>query len=331
VIIAAPLALAFGATPSGADTSPATGGWYWAGQPDAQPPPVGALPAPVPTPDVPDGDVAAGYRPTGIDKETFLHVASEVGDGATVSSVVLTIKEDNSGVNVSPDAAVINAKPVGGFWLDGAKGAPTSQAPSVLENPSVAGKRNADGTWTFDLTSLAQQWASGTIQNNGIALIPDQSGGTFQVGWKLDSASVAVEGGSDDPSASLNLGAFSSDSSSTPTDSSSTGAVGDLSSSAPLSADIAPAANLSGDVVATAPTAAPASSPAAPPQVALGSNNSKKAVSKGGLPAGFFIAVLAGIGLLGGVSIALGDLGEPDLPREGSVVRRLERRAAPSN
>src|SRR5205823_2675078 len=119
----------------------------------------------------------------------------------------------------------------------------------------------------------------------------------------------------------------------TPSDSSSTGAVGDLSSSAPLSSGTAPSFTPTDDVATNASPAPAAATPSAPttPQVALGSNRAKKAVAKSGLPAGFFIAVLAGLGLLGGVSVALGDLGEPDLPREGSVVRRLERRAAPSN
>src|SRR5207302_7843332 len=67
----------------------------------------------------------------------------------------------------------------------GAAGAPWGNKPDYdTSGAGVPGKRD-NGTWTFDITPIAQKWASGEQGNNGIALVPAApgQGQTYEVVW----------------------------------------------------------------------------------------------------------------------------------------------------
>src|SRR4051794_619064 len=173
---------------------PVTGGsWYWQEQVSSVPPPAGsplppvAPPGALPTPDVPSGDFPVSVVGGQPDKESFLQLdSSAIAAGSTVSSLVLTLHEDSAGGNLAADMATIEARAVTGFMAGGAQGAPWANRPSYdTTGPAAAGKRAADGTWTFELAPIAARWASGEQSNNGIALVPaaPQQGQSYEVVW----------------------------------------------------------------------------------------------------------------------------------------------------
>lgn len=55
---------------------------------------------------------------------------------------------------------------------------------------SVKGKPG-EKAWTFDLTKIAQMWVSGTLDNNGIVLLPDLTGGTDS--WRMEFHGAPLE------------------------------------------------------------------------------------------------------------------------------------------
>src|SRR4029077_17711235 len=83
--------------------------------------------------------------------------------------------------------ATIEARAVTGFLANGDAGKPwASRPPYDTTNPGVAGKRNAaDSSWSFELKDIANNWANGTLSNNGIALVPaaPQQGQSYEVVW----------------------------------------------------------------------------------------------------------------------------------------------------
>src|SRR5437588_847002 len=76
--------------------------------------------------------------------------------------------------------------PVTGFFGDGTQAAPFAERPSYdTTGPAAPGQRGADGTWTFDITAIAQGWAQGTDENNGVAIVPaaPAQGDLYEVVW----------------------------------------------------------------------------------------------------------------------------------------------------
>ncbi|HVL91492.1 MAG TPA: hypothetical protein VM841_14790 [Actinomycetota bacterium] len=55
---------------------------------------------------------------------------------------------------------------------------------------SVKGKAG-EKAWTFDLTKIAQMWVSGALDNNGVVLLPDLTGGTDS--WRIEFHGAPVE------------------------------------------------------------------------------------------------------------------------------------------
>ena len=335
-------ALAFISEPAGADPAPLQdGSWFWA---DQQSPPPNTVSAGLPTPDVPTGDYAVSARGGQSNKESFIHLdMSGFPTSGTVSSFTLTVKEDAAPAgNADAASAKISALPVGDFWAGGAAGNPYGQRPMVLDGPSVPGTRGGDGTWTFDISPIVMGWMSGSFSVNGIALVP-ASGLTptdnFEVVW-LGSSFHADGSVLEDTSSSSTTSSSSSDFSSTSSSSSSsdtsaapsgTGSTspsgGDFSSSnfsspAPLSNSSAP---LSSDVAAAAPATPPATTAAAPPQTQTTKRASSSRKSDTTPPWFIWLIAIGFGGLLVGIGLSLGPMGEPAPPRRGSVIRRLER------
>ena len=254
---------------------PVTGGsWYWQEQQGTVSPPAGtplppvAPPGALPTPDVPPGDFPVSVVGGQPDKESFLQLdTSAIAQGSTVQSLVLTLHEDPSAQGkLNATTATIEARAVTGYMAGGAQGAPWANRPAYDTSAAGAsGKRAADGTWTFDLTTIAARWASGDLSNNGLALVPaaPQQSQSYEVVW------------------------FGPNGADAPT-------------------------------VAAAPSTGPART--LPRARTIES-------SHGAPPWGFYLAIVAIIALIGASTLSLGDLGEPELERQGGVLRTLERRS----
>ncbi|MCU1451681.1 MAG: hypothetical protein JWP02_3851 [Acidimicrobiales bacterium] len=309
---------------------PVTGGsWYWQEQvgtvePGGGLPPV-APPGALPTPDVPAGDFPVSVVAAQPDKETFLQLdTSAIAAGSTVSSLVLTLHEDATGGNVAADTAKIEARAVTSFFAAGDSGKPWAGRPAYdTTGPAVAGKRAADGTWTFELAPIAQAWANGAPANSGLALVPAAPEGSqgYEVVWVgVGKDKGPTTSGSVSPPSPASTGG----------DTSAQASSGDSSSAAPLS--IAPDTSGAGVATSDTPSIAPGSSTpaaaaprlstpaAAPPRVRQISSTHRAP------PWSFYLAIVAALALIGASTLSLGELGEPEPDRRGGVLRALERR-----
>src|SRR5207248_4250869 len=109
-------------------------------------------------------------------RETFLHIdttslLSAAGEGASISALTLTAKEDpaaGGNANTSGAATKVVAVPILGEFQDGARAASCSEAPTLAEGPKVPGTRGGDGTWTFDLSEIANDWSQGAFPDDGV-------------------------------------------------------------------------------------------------------------------------------------------------------------------
>jgi hypothetical protein len=237
--------------------------------------------------------------------------------------LVLTLHEDSGGGNLAADTATIEARAVTGFMAGGAQGAPWVNRPSYdTTGPAAAGKRAPDGTWTFELGPIAALWASGQLQNSGIALVPaaPQQGQAYEVVW-------FGPGGAKAPGVA---GSFSPPAPGTP----AAAAAG--IESAPGETSVAPISitpDTSGSGLSASSSPAIASSPAASTGASAPAPTARTptavrtiASSHRAPPWPFYLAVIVVIALIGASTVSLGDLGEPEPERRGGVLRTLERR-----
>lgn len=129
----------------------------------------GSVPAPNTVPENGLGVGAAAGEP---DKVAAIGILLDAPPGATVDSLVLTLKEtEANGSNINTGAAKVVACPITDFWA-GVKNGDFVNRPNCDEGQAIAGKRAADGTWTFDLTVLAMAWVDPTseLTQNGVLL-----------------------------------------------------------------------------------------------------------------------------------------------------------------
>jgi hypothetical protein len=304
---------------AGADSAPVTGGsWFWAGQPDPLPPPIGQPVGALPAPDVPAKDFPVSAKAGQLDKETYLHIdTSTIPTGSTVTAFTLALKEDPAGGNVDAAGAKVRLMAVKDFWADGVTGAPASQAPAVDDKaPQGTGTRAADGTWTFDLTALAAMWVQGTLPNNGVALQPvTDPGATFEVVWFGDGASKPATTGTFTPAAGASPSTVAGSSDTVP-------------AAAPVPIDASPGTALVVPDTPYQPLPVPRTATTSGTGAAAAPTRVIKAHPKRGAPAGFYLAGLAMIALVGLGAVALGERGEPTPARRGAVLRTLEQRLA---
>jgi hypothetical protein len=332
LLAATGMALGGPAGPAGAATTvQVTGGsWYYAGQTPS--PPVVGQPAKSPTPEVPDTDFPVAAAAGQSNKETYLHIdTAAIPAGSTVASLKLVLSEDAAASSVAASLAGIVAEPVTGFFVDGTKAAPYSERPSVDASVKAKGTRAADGTWTFDITAIANRWVSGQLANNGVALVPSgDPGQSFEVVWAGASPPPTTEGQVVPPAGASEQAAGGSGQPGT----SPSGGLAAAGPTQPIEPDFA--------TPVTAPTQL---SPAAPPGAATvtGGATAGGATGKGGSaaagrhrtghaspapPPAFWLGLAALVALVAAGAVALGDRGEPAPARQGSVLAVLERRRA---
>ncbi|HEU5085043.1 MAG TPA: hypothetical protein VFU14_17000 [Acidimicrobiales bacterium] len=182
LVLALPASAAWAAT-EGASIDK-TGWWNRANSATETP----AAPVTVPPPPgVPEGDLVAGQvngEPTAL---AAVGIQPEEGPGATVRSFTLTLREDpDAGGNQGAADAVVFACPITSFWAGGENGTWDTVPEHDCAAAQVAGERDDEGTWRFDLAPVAELWFDtfGTIRADGVALVPDvEAEASFQVVW----------------------------------------------------------------------------------------------------------------------------------------------------
>lgn len=129
----------------------------------------GSVPAPA---TVPANGLGVGAAGGDLDKVAAIGIILDAPPDAIVDSLVLTLRETpENGSNVNSSSAVIVACPITEFWA-GVKNGDFVNRPACDEGQHIPGKRGADGTWTFDLTTLATAWLdpTGELSQNGVLL-----------------------------------------------------------------------------------------------------------------------------------------------------------------
>ena len=129
------------------------------------------VPAP---PTVPGNALAVGAAGGESAAIAAVGIATGANDGGTVSVATLTLKESSEpGANANSALAKVAACPITNFWAGARNGAWVDRPAFECADPgAVEGKRAPDGTWTFDLTRVAQSWLDGNLEPNGVVFAP---------------------------------------------------------------------------------------------------------------------------------------------------------------
>jgi hypothetical protein len=145
--------------------------WYWAEQAGVGPLPAGA---PREASGVPAGDLGVSYT-TDVDKVAALAIGvSSAPTGALFDVFSVTMPLDPAAHQLVPPngAPKLSACPALDPVVDGADPGALTAAPTQNTVECVEGKFDAGkSTWTFELASLATDWASG-VPANGIVIRP---------------------------------------------------------------------------------------------------------------------------------------------------------------
>ena len=273
------------------------------------------LPAP---PTVPPNAIAVGgtdAEPTSVAAVGFI---LDDAPGAIVSQLVLTLKESPSG-NQNAAGAKIAACPITSFWA-GAKNAAWVDRPAFecADPGAVLGERGADGTWTFDLSSLGQSFVDALLDQNGVAIAPAVGAAEpFQVSF-LDIANggVTIQYTSTPAVLDPATGDFMSP---VIDDSFSDVPVDDPTFEAPLSGDALPLAE-------EPPQALPGAAPPIPNSTVAPA----AAVGDLGIPKAALFLIPLALVVAAGLAYVLGPAGRPEPTgrRTGGVTRALAARRA---
>lgn len=152
---------------SGAYANLSTAGW-WERKPSV--------------PNVPANAVAVAAQNGSDTKVAAFGVDMYLPEGEELVGLTLTLKESSTpgatfppltqqGQGQAPTQVLVVACPITSTW-NAEDGGDKANAPVAdCDLARGDGVRNADGTWTFDLTMLAELWSSETIEQNGLLLI----------------------------------------------------------------------------------------------------------------------------------------------------------------
>jgi hypothetical protein len=143
---------------------------------------------------VPANAIAVGAQGGEPDKVAAVGLVLDAPEGALADKLILRLKEaPGNGANVNAGSAKISACPITSFWA-GAKNGNFADRPTCDDSQAVAGVREPEGTWTFDLTLIAMSWLDPTsdLQQNGVLLVESvDAPQSFQISF-LDSASGGI-------------------------------------------------------------------------------------------------------------------------------------------
>lgn len=213
---AACLLTAGGAGLAAADVKPGTEsgasvmktGWWWQANQDATGE-TDVNPGELPKPGVPEGALPVSAAAGEPEKVSAIEFMVDADPGATVTSFLLSLKEsEEPGGSVnsdSEDVAVAACQITDSFWADG-QGAAWNRQPTYNDKECVTGKRDEDGIWQFDLTSLAGSWTIGETEvPTSIMLVPEaEAPHSFQAAFDgPDAGGIGIqatsEGGTPPP------------------------------------------------------------------------------------------------------------------------------------
>jgi hypothetical protein len=293
-------------------------GWWWKSNDENEIDKSGLVARPEPTPpNVPAGAMTVAAVNGAEEMVAAIEFALEYGPGADVTSFDVMLRESSapdSNVNSDGEGVKVVACPVtDAFWAKAEGGKWSSRPAYDCESAAAAGKRDKDGIWHFDLTSIARLWLAQDSQlPTSIALVEQvEAPMSFQVTWDGPSDKgigmklVATGGATPQPPAAI------------PADSGTTGDSGavdtgagtDFSGEVPADAGTmpddatAPAATEAQDVARSSGLRSPA---AATPVTHVGSMLED-------IPGGVLFLIPVGLGLAYAVMFALGPNGEPVL------------------
>ena len=190
--------------PTGADptsiTTTADRAGYWAASqgvvPTSGTPLNGVLP-PIPTsPTVPTNSLPVTAVAGQPQYESGIGISfSDPGlSGATINKLTMTLDPAPSGQQNDSTASLLACPITVSGWVD-VKNGKWSDKPAADCTKAAKGKRNSDGSWTFDLVQVASLWTD-PFSANGVLLEPGDATSTFQVAFK-DIASGGVHIDSD--------------------------------------------------------------------------------------------------------------------------------------
>jgi hypothetical protein len=282
----------------------------------------GTVPAvKVPSPDIPEGLIPVSTRVGQPARVGAIGITFDAPRGTTtVRSLVMHLKESDAGGVQQGTGAAVRACPITSFLVPETNGDAANLPAEDCDVAHADGKRNDDGTWTFDLTSMAAAWVDpfGTITPNGVRLDPvGDAPATFQV----------VFTGMEDATFDADLGRATA-----PADPFASGpAAGAFGSGG--------AGGFSTPTIAVPSVTAPAARPA-PTKPGRSITAAPAALSRragdtfGNLSLGLLLVLVAGLLLAGFTSWTLGPGGQDRdaaIRRQGGVSRALALRQPPSN
>lgn len=173
-------ALVLALLPAGPASADATGatidktGW-WNRANVTTPTPAGPVTIP-PPPGVPEDGLVVSALEGEATAVTAIGIQPEEGPGATVVDFTMRLTEDPEAPgNQGTDGAVIIACPITDFWAGGANGDWETRPETDCDAAAVAGTRDDEGVWEFDLAPVAELWFDpfATIVADGVLLRPD--------------------------------------------------------------------------------------------------------------------------------------------------------------
>lgn len=307
---------AAGQTDSGTTATITKDGWWR---------PASPLPSTVPA-----NAIAVSANAGAEDKVAALGIDFHLSTEEMLDRLTLTLTEDTTpGATYPPPQApseagpaqpAVSACPITGIWVAEHAGDIGKKPTADCTIARSDGERNADGTWTFNLTSIAELWASNAIEQNGILLLERVNQPTsFQISYKDLSTGT--------PRLSAETTFIESETTTTEdtffeeetTETTSGNFFTDINESAEGTNDTP-----FGIVETTTTTAAPTTT------IPQGSNEPvvNRKPTKGELPLGTLLLfpLALGLALVGG--LVLGPAGDPATTRrrEGGLSRALERR-----
>lgn len=302
------------------------GWWHEKNVPASTPAAVVTLPPP---PGVPEETLAVGAVNGEPDKIAAVGIVPEASLGDTPLRLQLIMTEaDPPAGNVGTDTAAIAACPITSFWVAAENGTWETRPEYDCGAAKVTGTRAEDGTWTFDLTPIAQLWLAPdtTVPADGVVLVEDvEAPSGFQAVFATsgDGAIAVTYEGMPGPSTDASDG-FSPIVTSPPTGVAS-GTIGLGSPSLGLpglgSAPVTPRPSASAPMAPASPAPAATTAPGAP----IG------AVSPnvlGNLPPATALLAAAFLAMTGLLTYTLGPAGEPSVAiHQRGVSRALAARA----
>lgn len=334
------VALAAVSPPEPGTTSGATvtqTGWWWKSNDSSQAPEelrpgTDAVPPPPPPKNVPEDTLPVAAQFGEPDKMSAIQFDFDAEPGAVVSSFVVSLRENkDQGANMNADAkdtTVVACEVTETYWTDG-EAANWQARPDYDDIGCQEGTRDANGVWTFDLTTLAMDWLGQGQTSGAIALVEDVDQPTsFQVvydgpakdgiGTSLQTmpatagTGVAGTGSSGDAGVEVSNATVGS--------APAVPASGGLPASAPIGMGALPQA-------VGAPTAASAQLPAQPQQPQAAGQPFLIAPSAiEVVPTGVWVLAPAVLGMAYLMMLALGPAGEPSvLGARRGVSKALER------